>query len=133
MRPDVRGAGAGRRHDRLVAVEDLDESSGQRPRLVHVAGVEVHLSAAGLLARELELDPGALEDPHRRPPDLRRERVGETRDEECVRHYRCGQPGAKAGSRRDWTPGRRPGTALNRFKHTCAVHGTSTWNRHRVR
>ena len=95
------------RHDRLVAVEDLDESSSQAPCLVHVAGVEVHLPAAGLLAREFELDAGALEDAHRRTADLRRERVGETRDEESVRHHRW-QPGAKAGSRRDWTPADAP-------------------------
>ena len=80
--PHVCGARARRRHDRLEAVEDLDEPPGQEPCFVDVAGVEVHLAAARLLARELDLEPDAVEDPHRRAPDLRRERVRETRDEE---------------------------------------------------
>ena len=90
VRSDVPGAGAGRRHDRLVTLEDLHESPGKPPRLVHVAGVEVQLPAAGLLARKLELDPGAFEHSHRRPPNLRRERVGKTGDEESVRQGRIG-------------------------------------------
>ena len=90
VRSDVRRAGAGRRDDRLVAVEDLHESPGQRPRLVQMAGVEVHLPAAGLLARELELETGAVEDACGRTPDLRRERVSETGDEESVRQAGIG-------------------------------------------
>jgi hypothetical protein len=50
-----------------------------------MAGVEVHLPAARLLAQELELDAGAFEDSDRRPPDLGRERVRKTGDEESRR------------------------------------------------
>ena len=90
MRPNVRGAGAGRCDDRLEAVEDLHESLRQRPRLVQMAGVEVHLAAAGLLARELELETRPVEDARGRPPHVGRERVRETGNEESVRHARIG-------------------------------------------
>ena len=122
MCPDVRGAGAGRRHDRLVAVEHLDESSGQGPCLVHVAGVEVHLAAACLLTREFEVDSRTLEDPHRRPPDLRRERVGETRDEECVRHCRCGAAGREGREQEGLDPRPRACTSVESFQ--AYVRGT---------
>ena len=84
--PQVCGARARRRHDRLEAVEDLHEPPSQDPCFVDVAGVEVHLAATRLLDRELNLEADAIEDRHRRAPDLRRERVRETRDEEPVRH-----------------------------------------------
>ena len=109
VRSNVRGAGAGGRHDRLVGVEDLDESSSQRLRLVHMTGVEVHLAAAGLLARELHLDSATLEDFHRRAPDRRRERVGETRNEESVRHHGGVYTGRAGRERRDELPAGRPG------------------------
>ena len=80
--PHLRRARARRRHDRVEAVEDLDEPPGELLRLAGVAGVGVHLAAAGLLERKHDLDPEPLEHGHGRLPDLREERVGEARDEE---------------------------------------------------
>ena len=80
--PHLRRTRARRRHDRVEAVEDLDESAGELLRLAGVARVGMHLAAAGLLEREHDLDPEPLEHGHGCLPDLREERVGEARDEE---------------------------------------------------
>ena len=60
--PHVRRAGPRRRHDRVVGAEDVDEPPCERPRLGEVARIEVQLSAAGLLGREVDLDPRSPED-----------------------------------------------------------------------
>jgi hypothetical protein len=86
LRPYVGGARAGRRHDRVEAVEYLHEAACQAPSLVEIAGVVVHLPAAGLLAREPDADAGALQELDGRAADLGRDRVPETRDEERDRH-----------------------------------------------
>ena len=65
--PHLRGARAGRRHDGVEAREDLDEPPRERSRHVRVAGVRVQLAAAGLLAREDDLDPEPLEHASRSP------------------------------------------------------------------
>ena len=82
MLPHLRRARARRGHDRFEPVEDLDEPAGEQLRLAGVAGIGVHLAAAGLLEREHDLDPEPLEHGDGRLPDLREERVGEARDEE---------------------------------------------------
>jgi hypothetical protein len=48
----------------------------------------MHLTAAGLLEREVDLDPDALEDGHRGAPRLGEERVVEAGDEERRPHRR---------------------------------------------
>ena len=82
MLPHLRRARAGRRHDRVEAVEDLDEAAREQLGLAGVAGVGVHLAAARLLEREHDLDPEPLEHGHGRLADLREERVGEAGDEQ---------------------------------------------------
>ena len=82
MLPHLRSARARRGHDRVEAVEHLDEAAGEQLRLAGVAGVGVHLAAAGLLEREHDLDPEPLEHGHGRLSDLREERVGEAGDEQ---------------------------------------------------
>src|SRR5215210_6475805 len=54
-------AGARGRHDRLIVFEGLDEAPDERYRLALVAGVEVHLAAAGLREGEGYLYPEAFE------------------------------------------------------------------------
>ena len=56
------GAGRRRGDDRLIAGEGSREAAGHRHRLAPVAGVEVHLPAAGLARREVDLVPEPLED-----------------------------------------------------------------------
>ena len=48
----------------------LDEPPHQRDRLALVAGVGVHLAAAGLLHREVDLVAEPLEQPHHRASGL---------------------------------------------------------------
>ena len=54
--------------------------------VVGVAGVAVHLPAAGLRLREVDLDPEALEQLHHRAPRAREQRVVEAGDEERDPH-----------------------------------------------
>ena len=82
MLAHLRCTGAGRRHDRVEAVEDLHEAARELLRLARVARVGVHLAAAGLLGGKHDLDPEPLEHGHGCLSDLREERVGEARDEE---------------------------------------------------
>ena len=65
--PDRAGARAGRDHDRLAALEHLHVPADQRQRLAQVAGVHVHLAAAGLRGRELHLVAEPLQQPDRGP------------------------------------------------------------------
>src|SRR5919206_5070108 len=81
-------AGARGSHDGLVGGEDLDEAPHQRYRLALVAGVKVHLAAAGLSQRKLDLVPEALKDLDGRPTRLRKERVIEARDKQRYAHDR---------------------------------------------
>ena len=79
---DHRGARSRRGDDRVVLAEHADEPARQRHGLQLVAGVRVHLPAAGLLLREDDLVPEPLEQPHHGLPRLREERVVEACDEE---------------------------------------------------
>ena len=81
----ARGGGS---HDDLGAGEHAHEPARQRPGLVPVAGVQVQLAAAGLLAPELDLVAEPLEHPHGGRAGLRRDRVGQARDEERDPHRR---------------------------------------------
>jgi L-rhamnose isomerase / sugar isomerase len=82
-RPDARGR---RSNHHLRVGEHANESAGQRPGFNPVAGVEVHLSAAGLSGRKLDLVPESLEQTNRRDACLRHERVREAGDEERYAH-----------------------------------------------
>ena len=86
VRADVGGAGARRGDDELVAGEGRDEPLGECLGDVRVAGVQVQLAAAGLLARESDLDAEPLEQRDGRAPDGGVQRVGEARDEERDAH-----------------------------------------------
>ena len=52
--PDRRRARTGRHHDHVVVAERVDEVADQRQRLALVAGIDVHLPAAGLGAEEVD-------------------------------------------------------------------------------
>ena len=77
-----RGAGGRRRDDRIGPGEDAAEALDQRKPLVAVAGVEVHLAAAGLLLPELDGAAQPLQQLHHRPPGAREQGVVEAGDEE---------------------------------------------------
>jgi len=84
-------AGAGRGDDRLASVredplEDLDVVGDDRQRILLIAGVDVHLSATGLLRREDHLVPEPLEQQRRRLRHPREEHVTETGDEQPDAH-----------------------------------------------
>src|SRR4051812_24340598 len=81
-------AGARGRHDCLVVLEGLDETLDERYRLALVAGVEMHLAAAGLREGESYLYPEAFEDLDRCPAGLGKEGVVEAGDKERNAHGR---------------------------------------------
>jgi hypothetical protein len=78
--------GAGGGDDGLVRREDLDEAPYQGYRLALVAGVEVHLAAAGLGEGKLDLVPEPLEHLDGRPAGLGEERVVEAGYEQRYSH-----------------------------------------------
>ena len=90
-----RRARPARRDDRLGVAEHAHEAPHEPDRLVPVARVGVHLPAAGLLEREVDLHADALEHRHRGPPGLREQRVVEAGDEERRPHRRI-MPDARA-------------------------------------
>ena len=71
-----------RTHDELLAGEDPGGAPRQVERLVAVAGVAVHLAAAGLLLGERHLASEALQQLHDGPPHPGEERVVEAGDEQ---------------------------------------------------
>jgi len=77
--PDARRR---RRHDHLRVGERLDEPPHERDRLTRVAGVGVHLPAAGLLGGEVDRHPQPLQQPHHRTAGLGEQGVVQTRDEQ---------------------------------------------------
>ena len=79
---DSADAGSRRRYDHLHVLEDTHEAPRQAQSFRSIAGVEVHLSAAGLSAAELDLVTKPLEQPDRRYPRGRAERIGQAGDEE---------------------------------------------------
>jgi hypothetical protein len=83
---DHRGAGARRRDHRVVPGERPGEPVDQRDRGVLVAGVEVHLAAARLIGRELDVVAEAAQQPHDGSPDLGEQRVVVAGDEERDAH-----------------------------------------------
>ena len=92
-------AGRRRADHRLGAVEHAREAPRQRRALARVARVHVHLAAAGLLEREVDLAAEPLEQPHDRAPRLWEERVVEAGDEEGNAHagYRFRFPRGRIG------------------------------------
>ena len=78
--------------------EHAPEPLGQRPRLVVVARVAVHLPAARLLGRELDLAAQPLQHRDRRAPRLGEQRVVEAGDEQRDPHGRgvCSRPAQRA-------------------------------------
>jgi hypothetical protein len=54
----------------------------QRDGLTLIAGVEVHLTAAGLFEREIDRVAQPLQQPHHRTPGLGENRIVETGDEQ---------------------------------------------------
>src|SRR5260221_1381158 len=77
----------GRRRDHDVGVgKDVYEMTHERQRLALIARVVVHLATTGLRLGEVHRVPQALEDGDGRLPDLGKERVVETGDEERDSH-----------------------------------------------
>src|SRR5581483_3288889 len=81
-----RRAGRGRGDDRLVVAERADERTRHRQRVVAVAGVEVHLAAAGLPLGELDLVSEALQHGDDGLAGVREQRVGQACDEQPDAH-----------------------------------------------
>ena len=71
---------------RLRAAEDPHEAARQGDGLALVAGVEVHLAAAGLLQREVDLVAEPLQQPHDRLPSRGEHGVVEARQEQGGTH-----------------------------------------------
>ena len=80
---DARG---GWRDDDICVRENTDEPASELPRLLPVPGVEMHLPAAGLRGRKLDVMTESLEEPHYRDAGLRHKRVGQTGDKESHTH-----------------------------------------------
>ena len=96
---DHRGARSRRAGDDVVRLERLDGAPHERERLAPVAGVPVHLPAAGLPGREDDVVPEPAEHRRGRGAGLREEGVVEARDEDRDAHERSVP--ADAGCRRD--------------------------------
>ena len=76
--PDRARARPRRHHDRVVpALEHLDVAPDQRQRVALVAGVHVHLAAAGLGLGEVNLVAEPLEKGDGGLPDVGEQRVGQ--------------------------------------------------------
>ena len=93
-----------------------DANALAQPRgLGAVAGVEVHLPAAGLLEREVDLAAQPLEQPHHRAPGAREERVVEAGDEQGDTHGGLvGVPPAHARGNRNGSHSRRESPCTSR-------------------
>lgn len=89
---DHGGTRAGGADDHIVAVEDLAETFGELLCLGTFPGVEVWLSAAGLVLGVLRVKAEVLEQAHGCDSDLRIEAVDEARDEEAESHERVFVP-----------------------------------------
>ena len=85
---DRPGARPARGHHRVVAGEGGDVPAHQRHRLREVAGVDVHLPAAGLGPRHLDGAAEPLQQPHRRLADVREQPVHQTGHEQGDTHAR---------------------------------------------
>src|SRR5262245_34302704 len=81
-------AAAGWSHDKIVWLEDLDESLRQFLRFGMKAVIEKRLPAAGLGVGEVHLAAEALQDLGHRHADMRVELVRQTGNKQCdvVRH-----------------------------------------------
>ena len=75
--------------DRVEPGERVDEPPRQHRGVGLIAGVEMHLAAAGLLRRELNLVAEPLEDPARRADRIREHRVGDAGREQRYPHVRA--------------------------------------------
>ena len=73
-------------HDRLVPLENARKPLREPAPLVGVAGVQVQLTATGLLNRELHLVTEALEQAHHCLAHGREQRVAQTGDKEAQAH-----------------------------------------------
>ena len=101
---DHRGARGGRRDDDVEAGERVGEAADERDARRLVAAVEVHLAAARLRLRELDLVAEVPEQPDRRLPDLREEQVVEAGDEQPDAHQAAPRL-ARQPTSRDAAPG----------------------------
>jgi len=89
----------GRGGDHHLAVrEHRHEPAYERHGLVRVTAVEVHLPAAGLLARKVDLHAEALQEADRRLPGLREQGVVEAGDEEGGLHRRVASSRPRCGA-----------------------------------
>src|SRR5581483_10440152 len=84
------------RDDDVVVAEHRFEAARERGRLVLVAAVRVHLAAAGLLERELDLVAEALEELDDRAAGGGKERVVEAGEEERDPHAAARPPRTNA-------------------------------------
>lgn len=81
MVADHRGTRSRRRDDDIVGLERPAEPIDERDAGVLVAGIEVHLAAAGLLGGEFDFVPQSPDEADHRPADLREEQVVVAGDE----------------------------------------------------
>jgi L-rhamnose isomerase / sugar isomerase len=81
--PDARRRGS---NDDFRIVKHANEPAGERACFIAVARIEVHLPAAGLSARKLDVVAESLEELNRRDAGLGHERVREAGDEERYAH-----------------------------------------------
>src|SRR5439155_8336645 len=87
MAADHRGARRRGRDHGVEPGERRGEPLDERNAGVAIAGVEMHLAAAGLLLRKGDIDAEPTEQPDRRPPDLRIQQVVEAIDENSAGRY----------------------------------------------
>jgi L-rhamnose isomerase/sugar isomerase len=73
-------------HDDVRVGENANEPAGERACFIPVSGIEVHLPAAGLSVRKLDLVTESLEQPNRRDAGLGHEGVRKAGDEERYAH-----------------------------------------------
>jgi hypothetical protein len=84
--PDGGSARTGGCDDRVVVREGSDMVVDKGQCLPRVPGIDVHLTAAGLVDREVDLVAESFEYGDRRLPDLRVQRIDETRREQTDSH-----------------------------------------------
>ena len=106
---DHADTGSGRADHGVVRREGLGVPPDQRIRLRPVAGVDVHLTAAGLGHREVDVVPEPLEQPHHRLARLRERRVVDAREEQADAHRAATTSCVVCGCRPHPSAGRRAG------------------------
>jgi len=106
--PHRADAGSGRPHNDITVLEDLDVVAHQRQRLVEVAGVDMHLPAAGLGLGEHHLMAESLQQQHRGLGRVGEQGVGQAGGEQGDTHgASLGHPECNTGASRG-LDGRQP-------------------------